>query len=147
MRILKWKLQRQSMWCPHFDIVVQTELVWVMRYKKCRPGEGSNTLDAEFGGCAMPIESLTFWLQKRGKSSCGVSKSISKSFSSIVYLVFSFSKPQPSSCTQCNFRWIYRAWIADCDQAPHVLLRGCPAAPAGLGSACHGEGTFVGTEG
>ena len=39
-------------------------LGWVIRYEKCGPVEGSNSLDAELGGCAMLIESLKFWLQK-----------------------------------------------------------------------------------
>ena len=44
-------------------------LGWVMRYKKNGPVEGSNSLDAELGGCATLIESLKIWLRKCGKSS------------------------------------------------------------------------------
>ena len=36
--------------------------------KKCGPVEGSNSLDAEHGGCAMLIESLKIWMQKNGQS-------------------------------------------------------------------------------
>ena len=32
--------------------------------KKCGPVEGSNSLDAELGGCVMLIESLKIWMQK-----------------------------------------------------------------------------------
>ena len=39
-------------------------LASVVRYKKCGPVEGSNSLDAELGGCAMLIESLKIWLRK-----------------------------------------------------------------------------------
>ena len=33
-------------------------LVWVIRYNKCGPVKGSNSLDAELGGCVMLIERL-----------------------------------------------------------------------------------------
>ena len=41
---------------------------WVRRYKKCGPVPGTNSLDAELGGCAMLIESLNTWLRKCGTS-------------------------------------------------------------------------------
>ena len=44
-------------------------LGWVTRYKKCGPVVGSNSLDADLGGCAMMTESQKIWLQKSGKSS------------------------------------------------------------------------------
>ena len=42
---------------------------WVTRYKKCVPLPGTNSLDAELGGCGMLMESLITWLRKCGKSS------------------------------------------------------------------------------
>ena len=39
-----------------------------------------------------------------------------------------------------------KIWMHKCEKSS-VLLRGCPASRAGLARACHGEGTFVGTEG
>ena len=48
------------------ELVIRGDSTTVMRYKKCGPVEGSNSLDAELGGCAMLIESLKFWLQKAG---------------------------------------------------------------------------------
>ena len=42
---------------------------WVTIYKKCGPVPGTNSLDAELGGCAMLIESLDMWLRKSRKSS------------------------------------------------------------------------------
>ena len=46
-----------------------------------------------------------------------------------------------SSCTVRIFRWIYKSW-ASTATGPHTLSRS-----EGSGSACHGEGAFVGTEG
>ena len=44
-------------------------LEWVARYKKCLLVIGSNSLDAELGGCAMLIESLKIWMRECGKLS------------------------------------------------------------------------------
>ena len=41
---------------------------WITIQKKCRPAPGTYSLDAEFGGCAMLIENLNFWLRKGGKT-------------------------------------------------------------------------------
>ena len=42
------------------------ELEWVIRYKKCAPVTGSNSLDVELGGCVRLIESLKFWYRNAG---------------------------------------------------------------------------------
>ena len=53
------------MWCGHLRLrSAYRGWEWVIRLEKYGPVEGSNSLDAELGGCAMLIESLKFWLQK-----------------------------------------------------------------------------------
>ena len=65
-----------------------------------------------------------------------------------IHVVFQLVYPAILLYTVCIFRWIYQAWASTVTGSPTpVLLRGCPAARAGPGSACHGEGTFVGTDG
>ena len=81
---------------------------WVMRYKQCGPAEGSNSLDAELGGCAMLTERLKIWLQ-RAESLPAV---VNIQFNSImirfhfctVHLVFQFVYPAIFLYTVCFFR-------------------------------------------
>ena len=40
---------------------------WITWHKKCELVPGTNSLDAERGGCAMLIESLQEWLSLSGK--------------------------------------------------------------------------------
>ena len=49
-------------------LLFSQETGWVTRYKKRGPVPGTNSPDAELGGCAMLIESLKMWLRKCGKS-------------------------------------------------------------------------------
>ena len=120
-------------------------LGWVIRYKKCEPVQGSNSLGAELGGCAMLIESLKLWLQKR--------KVVLRwlRFNSI-QLQFDFI-PVRTSCvsarllailqyTACIFRWISQAWMGVYfDKTPHpCLAQNVSCGSAGSCSTCHGEG-------
>ena len=90
------------------------ELGWVMRCKKCGPMEGSNSLYAELGGCAMLIESFIIWLQKAGSRPVVVkikfNSIIFRFYFCTVHLVFQLVYPAILLYTVCIFRWVTKHW-------------------------------------
>ena len=129
--------------------------------QKYGPVEGSNSLDAEPGGCAMLIESLKILLQKAESPEVVKINSIqfnSIQFNSImfrfyfctVHLVFQLVY-LPSFCTQFAFFVGLPGMGADCDRAPHSILAqrvSCGPGRSGqcsprVGHACGNRGLSV----
>ena len=66
LRVLGRYLLRQGMRCWGDDHGLHANSRMVYDLQKCGPVEGTNSLDAEVGGCAMLMESLNKWLLERG---------------------------------------------------------------------------------
>ena len=105
------------------------ELGLVIRFKKCGPVKGSNSLDAELGGCAMLIESLKIGLPKSGKSSCSTSCVSARLPAILLYIV-------------CIFLWIYQAWASTATR-PHACLAQRVSCGSGRFGQCLSRGGCI----